>query len=112
VVASSPVTKGDAILAASFEKDGNDMPTNGFVSLHINDQKVREAEIRTQPGKFALSSEGLNIGRDGADPVTQDYPGERPWELTGATIEEVILDVSGEGFIDLEKEAAGAFMRD
>jgi len=46
------------------------MPTTGLLSLHINDQKVGEAEIRTQPGKFALSGEGLNIGRDGADPVT------------------------------------------
>ena len=41
----------------------------------------RRGDIRTQPGKFALAGEGLNIGRDGADPVTQDYPGRRPWAL-------------------------------
>ena len=56
--------------------------------------------------------EGLNIGRDGADPVTQDYPGARPWAFSGGTIPEVVIDVSGDPFIDLEKEAAGAFMRD
>ena len=88
------------------------MPTTGTLSLYVNDEKVGEGTIRTQPGKFALSGEGLNIGRDGADPVTQDYPGARPWAFSGGTINEVVVDVSGEPFIDLEKEAVGAFMRD
>ena len=89
------------------------MPTTGTLSLYVNEDKVGEGTIQTQPGKFALSGEGLNIGRDGADPDTQpDYPGTRPWALTGGTINEVVIDVSGDPFIDLEKEAAGAFMRD
>ena len=87
-------------------------PTTGTLSLYVNEEKVGEGRIQTQPGKFALSGEGLNIGRDGADPVTQDYPGRRPWPFTGGTIKEVIVDVSGEPFVDLEKEAVGAFMRD
>jgi arylsulfatase len=88
------------------------MPTTGTLSLYVNDEKVGEATIQTQPGKFALSGEGLNIGRDGADPVTQDYPGRRPWSLNGASIKQVLVDVSGEPYVDLEKEAVGAFMRD
>jgi arylsulfatase A-like enzyme len=112
VAAPDPTPIGKAILSAAFTKDGDGMPTTGTLSLYINDDKVAQNTIRTQPGKFALAGEGLNIGRDGADPVTQGYPGQRPWALTGATIKEVIVDVSGEPFIDLEKEAVGAFMRD
>lgn len=71
-----------------------------------------EETIQTHSGKSALSGEGLNVGRDGPDPVTQDYPGQRPWGLSGATIKEVVVNVSGEPFVDLEKEAIGAFKRD
>jgi hypothetical protein len=106
------VPAGKAILSAVFEKADESMPASGTLSLYLNEEKVGEGSIQTQPGKFALSGEGLNIGRDGADPVTQDYPGERPWALAGGAIHEVVVDVSGDPFIDIEKEAVGAFMRD
>ena len=112
VEASGRVPTGKAILSAAFEKEDGTAPTSGTLTLYVNDEKVGEGTIRTQPGKFALSGEGLNIGRDGADPVTQDYPGARPWAFSGGTIHEVVVDVSGDPFIDVEKEAAGAFMRD
>jgi hypothetical protein len=113
VESSAPLPQGKAILAAVFEKnESSGLPATGTLSLYVNDEKVGEETIRTQPGKFALSGEGLNIGRDGADPVTQDYPGQRPWPFTGGTIKQVIVDVSGTPFVDLEKEAVGAFMRD
>jgi arylsulfatase len=112
VVGSTPIPTGKVVLSAGFEKHGDGTPTSGTLSLYVGEEKVAEQTIRTQPGKFALAGEGLNIGRDGADPVTQDYPGRRPWPLTGATIREVLVDVSGEPYVDLEKEAVGAFMRD
>jgi len=112
VEASRPVPTGKVILSAVFEKAGDGVPTTGSLSLYINEEKVGEAKIQTQPGKFALAGEGLNIGRDGADPVTQDYPGQRAWAFSGGTIKHVTVDVSGEPFTDLEKEAVGAFMRD
>jgi arylsulfatase len=85
----------------------------GRARLHINGKTVAElAEMHTQVGKFALAGEGLNIGRDGAGPVTADYPGEQPWAFTGGTIERVVVDVSGDAYVDLEKEAAAAFKRD
>jgi hypothetical protein len=65
-----------------------------------------------QNGKFNLAGEGLNIGRDGGAPVTDDYPFERPWALVGATIDRVIVDVSGEPYLDLEKEALAMMARD
>ncbi|HEY7045023.1 MAG TPA: arylsulfatase, partial [Nocardioidaceae bacterium] len=84
VESSKPVPTGDCRLAAVFEKDDSKgMPTTGTLSLYINKEKVGEAKIKTQPGKFSLAGEGLNIGRDGGEPVTTDYPGDAPWAFTG-----------------------------
>ncbi len=54
----------------------------------------------------------MNIGRDGGAPVTEDYPGVRPWAFSGGTISRVIVDVSGEEYVDLEKEAMAMMERD
>ena len=61
------------------------MPTQGTLTLHIRDKAVGSGTIRTQPGKFGLGGGGLVFGRSGAEPVTDDYPGERPWAFTGGT---------------------------
>jgi len=85
----------------------------GRARLYINDTTVALVdELHTQVGKFALCGEGLNIGRDGSGNVTDDYPGDMPWGFTGGTIKQVIVDVSGEPFVDLEKEAIGMMKRD
>jgi hypothetical protein len=68
--------------------------------------------INLQNGKFNLCGEGLNIGRDGGAPVTEDYSGVRPWSFTGGTISRVVVDVSGEPYLDLEKEAIAVMKRD
>ena len=70
------------------------------------------AESRTQPGKFSIAGEGLNIGKEGGEPVTDDYPGQSPWAFVGGTIQRAIIDVSGEPFADLATEARAAFARD
>jgi hypothetical protein len=44
--------------------------------------------------------------------VTDDYPGERPYAFTGGTIEEAIVDVSGERYVDLELEALAMMKRE
>ena len=76
------------------------------------EQKVGEGQIKTQPGKFALAGEGLCVGRDGGEPVTDDYPGAHPYEFTGGTINRVAVDVSGEPYIDLEREAVAMMARE
>jgi arylsulfatase len=35
-----------------------------------------------------------------------------PWRFTGGTIRRVAVDVSGEHYIDLEREAAAMLMRE
>ena len=85
------------------------MPTQGTLSLYIRDEKVGEGKIMTQPGKFGLGGGGLVVGRSGAEPVTDDYAGERPWPFVGGTVKRVLIDVSGEPFVDLAEEAKAAF---
>ena len=72
-------TGKNLILSASFDKDGEDPPhvSTGILSLYHGDTKVGEGRIKTQPGKFMLAGEGLCVGRDSGEPVTDDYPGER-----------------------------------
>ena len=112
VESSKPVPTGDCRLSASFEKSGTGLPTEGLLTLYINDEKVGEGKIKTQPGKFSLAGEGLNVGMDRGEPVTADYPGTAPWAFTEGTLHKVIVDVAGDPWVDLEKEGAAAFARD
>jgi hypothetical protein len=102
------------ILSASFEKTGEEPPgvAGGTLSLYHGDRKVGEGRIRTQPGLFSLAGEGLTVGRDGGDPVTDDYPGTAPWAFTGGTLHRVAVDVSGAPYVDLEREAAAMIARE
>jgi arylsulfatase A-like enzyme len=102
------------IVSASFDKDAEDPPNvaTGILSLYHGDKKVGEGRIKTQPGKFSLAGEGLTVGRDSGEPVTDDYPGPEPWAFTGGTIHRVAVDVSGEPYLDLEREAQAMLMRE
>jgi arylsulfatase A-like enzyme len=115
IVATEELPTGEElILSASFDKSGEDPPgvATGLLSLWHGDTKVGEGQIKTQPGKFMIAGEGLCIGRDGGAGVTADYPGKEPWHFTGGTIQRVAVDVSGEAYIDLEREAAAMLMRE
>jgi hypothetical protein len=113
VESSKPIPTGDVRLSASFVKDDStDMPSTGTLTLYINQEAVGDAKIKTQPGKFSLAGEGLNIGRDGGEPVTDDYPGDAPWPFFGGTMHKVVINVSGDPWVDREKEVIAAFARD
>jgi hypothetical protein len=112
VTSELDVPTGTAILSAAFVREGTDMPTHGTLTLYIGDKAVGSGQIRTQPGHFSLSGEGLNVGKDVGEPVTNDYPGQRPWTFTGGTIKQVIVDVSGAPYFDVEKEAAAIMSRE
>jgi arylsulfatase len=107
-------TGENLILSASFDKDGEDPPgvATGVLSLFHGDRKVGEGRIKTQPGNFELAGEGLCVGRDSGAAVTDDYPDSRPYRFTGGTIKRVAIDVSGEPFLDLEREAAAMLARE
>ena len=102
----------NVIVSASFERDGDAMPAEGTLTLHAGKREVGRGRIKAQPGKFSIAGEGLNIGKDGAEPVTDDYPGQAPWAFTGGTTHQAAVDVSGAPFVDLAAEARMAFLRD
>ncbi len=112
ITATRPVAGGRAILSAVFEKSGDALPTTGTLTLYVNDLAVGSGQIRTQPGKFSLAGEGLCVGRDSGQAVTDDYAGTSPYPATGCVIDRVMVDVSGEPYVNLEHEARAAFMRD
>ena len=115
VVADRDLPVGEnMLLSAAFDKQREDPPgvAVGALSLYHGETKVGETSIKTQPGKFALGGEGLCIGRDSGAGVTNDYPGEMPWRFTGGTIHRVAVDVSGEPYVDLEREAQAMLMRE
>ena len=106
-------TGENLILSASFEKDGMDASgAVGTLTLYHGDRKVGEGRIKTQLGAFAIAGSGLYVGRHGGEPVTDDYPGEPPYRFTGGTINRVAIDVSGDPYVDLEREAALMLMRE
>ncbi len=113
VESTEPLPTGHVVFSASFEREGDSMPAEGTLTLHVGEKAVGKGRIKTQPGKFSIAGEGLNVGKDGAEPVTDDYPGEcalalhRRHDRASAAI-----DVSGEPFVDLAAEARMAFMRD
>jgi arylsulfatase A-like enzyme len=115
VVATDDVPTGEnLVLSANFEKDGEDPPgvSTGILSLYHGDVKVAEGRIKTQPGKFAIAGEGLCVGRDSGEAVTDDYPGTPPWPFTGGAIRRVAVDVSGEPYVELEREAVAMLARE
>ena len=44
--------------------------------------------------------------------MTSDYPGEHPYVFTGGTIKRVAVDVSGNPYVDLEREAQAMLARE
>lgn len=113
ISSSSTVPAGRHAFTAEFAMDGEDTETKsalGTLTLYIDMEKVGEGRIRTQPGFFTLTGDGLCVGRDSGSPISPDY--SAPFAFTGGTIDRVVIDVSGEHYIDHEKEVAAWIMRD
>ncbi len=112
IAASEDLPVGEnVIVSAAFVKDGDAMPCTGTLSLYHGEKKVGEGKIKTQPATFGLTGSGLTVGRS-LHTITDDYPGERPWTFTGGTIHFGAVDVSGEPYVDLEREAAAMIARE
>jgi hypothetical protein len=69
---------------------------------------VSEGSMKTQPAKFTLSGDGLCIGYDSGDAVSELY--ETPGTLEGANIQLVGVTVEGTPYVDLEAEARRVMM--
>jgi arylsulfatase len=115
VVSERDVTPGTHVLAADFSVTGKSenpkMPgAKGTLTLYIDDEVVGSEEIVTQPGYFCLTGDGICVGRDSASAVTPEYVA--PFEFRGGTIDRVVVDLSGERYVDHEAEVRTWFALD
>ena len=101
---------GRVILGASFVREGDSMPTTGTLSLFVDDEKVGEGPIMTQPGNFSLVGEGLNVGKDPGEAVVATM-GTRP-QSSQAAPSRRRSRCPGRPLVDLELEALAMMKRE
>ena len=92
-------------LGMEFERQdqGEYGETLGQTKLYIDDRMVAEGPMKTQPAKFTLSGDGLCVGYDSGDAVSELY--QSPGEFEGGDIQGVAVTVKGEPYVNLELEA-------
>jgi arylsulfatase len=115
VAADRDLTSGSHVLSADFQVSGpsTDLATPGFtgtVTLYVDDQQVGAGQIITQPGYFNPIGDGICVGRDSGSSVSPDYAA--PFTFTGGNIDKVVVDVSGDRYIDHEAQVRTWFMID
>ena len=112
LVSKEELQPGKHVLGMAFarEKSGQFGEAIGKAQLYIDDKVVAEGSLKTQAGHFTLGGDGLCVGYDSEDKVTEEY--EAPNRFTDGTILGVGVDVGDDVYLDLEKEAAGALARD
>jgi hypothetical protein len=96
---------GKYTLGMEFEKTGKGEhgESLGETKLYVNDKVVASGKMRTQPGKFTLSGDGLCVGYDSGDAVSSLY--KAPARFTDGKIQGVAVTVKGEPYVNLEAEA-------
>jgi arylsulfatase len=111
-VSNIDLTPGKHTVGFEFTRDkaGPNGESLGSGKLYVDDKVVAEGPMKTQPGKFTLSGDGLCVGYDSADAVSHEY--KAPNRLQGGTIAFVGVTVEKASYADLEKEAARALARD
>ena len=109
-VSSGAVGPGKHTVGMEFtrEKSGDHGEAIGSVKLYIDDKVVAQGSMKTQAGKFTLSGDGLCVGFDSADAVSQEY--KSPGRFKGGTIRFVGVTVEKAQYLDLEKEAQRVMM--
>ena len=109
---SDKLTPGKYALGMEFirEKTGEYGEALGKTTLYVNEEAVDSGDMKTQMGKFTLSGDGLCIGRDSGDAVSEEY--SSPGEFRNGHIYGVGVSVEKEQYFDLEKLAAAAMAVD
>ena len=92
------------------ESAGKFKESVGKTKLYVNDRVVAEGPMRAQVGKFTLCGDGLCVGFDSADAVSQEYEGSNPFK--GGTIQFVGVTIEKAQYLDLETLAMAAMAVD
>jgi arylsulfatase A-like enzyme len=111
-ISSEELKTGKYTFGMEFTKQSNGPhgESLGSMKLYVNDKVVAEGPMKTQAGKFTLSGDGLCVGYDSGDAVSKEYT--TPGRFHGGTIQAVGVTVEKSSYVDLEKEAQRALMRD
>jgi arylsulfatase len=117
VEADGEITAGRHVLAVDFAVEGpNTDPSmpgfTGTATLYIDNEPVGSGTIVTQPGNFCLIGDGISIGRDSASPVTPDYADRGTFAFSGGTIDKVVVDVTGDKYVDHEAQVRAWLLTD
>jgi arylsulfatase A-like enzyme len=105
-VSSSDLRPGKFTVGMEFvrgDKPGPNGESLGKTTLFIDDKPVAAGDMRTQAGKFTLSGDGLCVGFDSGDAVSQEY--QTPGRFKGGTILLVGVTVEKGQYLDIEQEA-------
>jgi arylsulfatase A-like enzyme len=109
---SDELKPGKYTLGMEFTRDsaGANGESLGTTKLYVNDKVAAEGTMRAQVGKFTLAGDGLCIGYDSGDAVSEEY--KTPGEFKGGEILFVGVTVEKTQYLDLEKMAMAAFAVD
>lgn len=109
LVSSANLAPGKYTVGMEFIRDsaGIHHESIGSVKLYVNDKVVAQSTMRSQIGKFTLVGDGLCVGWDSGDPVSNQY--KSPGNFTGGNIKFVTVSTGKEQYIDLEKDASRLF---
>jgi arylsulfatase A-like enzyme len=109
-VSSDSIRPGKHTVGMEFtrEKAGPTGESLGTAKLYIDDKVVAQGPMKTQAGKFTLSGDGLCVGYDSGDAVSQEY--KTPGTFKGGTIQGVGVTTEKAQYLDLEKEAQRLMM--
>ena len=109
---SQELKPGKYTLGMEFIREGmgKNHESVGKTNLYVNDKVVASGPMRAQVGKFTLDGDGLCIGYDSADAVSQEY--KSPGKFTGGKILVVGVTTEKEQYLNLERMAAAMFALD
>jgi arylsulfatase len=111
-VSKTELKPGKHTIGVEFTRDkaGEHGESIGTTKLYIDDQVVAQGPMRTQPGKFTLSGDGLCVGYDSGDAVSREYTS--PAKFKGGKIFGVGVTVEKAQYEDLNKEAQRMLMKE
>jgi len=104
-VSPTELKPGKYTLGMEFERTGAGErgESLGKTKLYVDDKVVATGDMKTQPAKFTLSGDGLCVGYDSGDAVSDLY--KTPGKFTGGEIQAVGVTVSGKPYVNMEAEA-------
>ena len=103
------LTSGKHTLGMAFTKIGmgENREINGLMELYIDGIEVANGPLVTQSGPFSLSGEGICVGYDSGDAVSNAY--QSPGRFSGGEIQSVEVNVSGQPYSDLNLDMKRAW---